>query len=405
MKKISRRRFLQSSAALAGGLVISFWLPGGGGRLASAQAPKPPAVPPNAFLRIGKDGSVTVMIKHLEFGQGVTTSLPMILCEELECDWTKVRYELAPAAPEYAHTGFGMQMTGGSSSVWNSFDQLRTVGAQARTMLIQAAAEQWKVKPAEVRAEKGMLIGPGSRRMPFGQVAEAAGNSLFRKVAQGPQGLQADQAAHAPHRFRRKSRGKAKFGSTSEAQGPPPRWCCIPPVFGARVKSFNARQGEGGHPGVTAGPSSKSGVAVVATNFWAAKKARCARGRMGPPGPAKLAVDARMFAALRRPLKTPGKVATRPREGLRSKARRDDRAEYEVRTSRRQWSPSIAPSSAGWRGALGRLAIPRRVDQAAAARWGSEPEQVKVNTLLAGGGFGRRANPGSDYGIEACEIA
>src|SRR5207247_3608686 len=134
---------------------------GGAGRLAFEQAPTPPAVPPNACLRIGKDGSVTVIVKHLEFGQGVTTSLPMILCEELECDWSKVRYELAPAGPQYAHTGFGMQMTGGSSSVWNSYDQLRTVGAQARTMLLQAAADQWKVKPSEVRPEKRFVLGPG----------------------------------------------------------------------------------------------------------------------------------------------------------------------------------------------------------------------------------------------------
>src|ERR1700694_5417738 len=153
MKAISRRKFLQSSAGLAGALVIGFWMPVGRGRFAFAQQPPKAAVPPNAFLRIGKDGSITVMVKHLEFGQGVTTSLPMILCEELECDWSKVRYELAPAGPEYAHTAFGMQMTGGSSSVWNSYDQLRTVGAQARSMLMQAAANQWKVKPGDCRAE------------------------------------------------------------------------------------------------------------------------------------------------------------------------------------------------------------------------------------------------------------
>ena len=142
VKSTSRRRFLQSSGTLAGGLVISFFLPGGGARNAFAQAPQPVKVPPNAFLRIAKDGSITVMVKHLEFGQGVTTSLPMILCEELECDWAKVRYELAPAGAEYVHTAFGIQLTGGSSSVWNSYDQLRTVGAQARSMLMQAAANR-----------------------------------------------------------------------------------------------------------------------------------------------------------------------------------------------------------------------------------------------------------------------
>src|SRR5260370_25357305 len=154
---------------------MSLWLGGGAGGFGLVQAPAPPAVRPNAFLRIGKDGSVTVIVKHREFGQGVTTSLPMILCEELECDWSKVRYELAPAGAQYAHTAFGMQMTGGSSSVWNSFDQLRTVGAQARTMLLQAAANQWKVKPSEVRAEKGFVLGPGGKKLSYGQLADAAG--------------------------------------------------------------------------------------------------------------------------------------------------------------------------------------------------------------------------------------
>src|SRR5579862_3665263 len=153
----SRRRFLKSSAGLGGALVIGFFLPAGRGRWAfGADAQKAP-IPPNAFVRVAKDGSVTVMVKHLEFGQGVNTSLPMILAEELECDWSRVRWELAPAAPEYAHTAFGIQMTGGSSSVWNSWDQLRTAGAQARTMLVQAAADQWKVKLADVHAQNGFI--------------------------------------------------------------------------------------------------------------------------------------------------------------------------------------------------------------------------------------------------------
>ncbi len=170
----SRRRFLKSSAALGAGLVVGFVLPPASGRWAVAEEAKKPPIPPNAFVRIAKDGSVTIVVKHLEFGQGVNTSLPMILAEELECDWSQVRWELAPAAPEYAHTGFGMQMTGGSSSVWNSWDQLRTAGAQARTMLVQAAASQWKVKPEACRAEKGHVVGPGGKRLSYGQLAEAA---------------------------------------------------------------------------------------------------------------------------------------------------------------------------------------------------------------------------------------
>ena len=125
MNPASRRQFLKSTAALGGTLVIGFWLPERAGR-AFAQAQARRTAPPNAFLRIAKDGTCTVLVKHLEFGQGVTTSLPMLVAEELECDWSRVRAELAPAQAVYAHTAFGIQMTGGSSSVWNSWDQLRT---------------------------------------------------------------------------------------------------------------------------------------------------------------------------------------------------------------------------------------------------------------------------------------
>jgi isoquinoline 1-oxidoreductase subunit beta len=162
---ISRRRFLKSSAAVGGALVIGFWLPTERGRFAFAQPQVSKTVPPNAFLRVDKDGTVTVIVKHLEFGQGVMTSLPMMVAEELDCDWSKVRSELAPAAPEYAHTGFGMQMTGGSSSVWNSYDQLRLAGAQARTMLVQAAAAQWKVDASQLRTQNGFVLGPGGKKL------------------------------------------------------------------------------------------------------------------------------------------------------------------------------------------------------------------------------------------------
>ncbi len=412
MTKVSRRRFLQSSAALAGGLVIPFWLPGGNGRHALAQAPKAPAVPPNAFLRIGKDGSVTVMIKHLEFGQGVTTSLPMILCEELECDWTKVRYELAPAAPAYAHTAFGMQMTGGSSSVWNSFDQLRTVGAQARTMLIQAAADQWKVKPADVRAEKGLLIGPGSRRMPFGQVAEAAGRlPVPEKVAlKDPKDFKLIGQPTRRIDSAEKVEGKARFGLDVKMKGLLTAVVAHPPVFGARSKTFNTEKVKG-IPGVThvVELSGRRGVAVVGSHFWAAKKGRDAlevEWDLGPNAALSTPELVQRFSELAR---TPGKVARKADNAEAIKgAAKTIVAEYQVPFLAHAPMEPLnctvdvrADSAELWVGSQFQT-----VDQGAAARTlGLKPEQVKVNTMLAGGGFGRRANPASDYVVEACEIA
>ena len=410
MKNISRRRFLQSSAAVAGGLVISFWLPEGGGRHAFAQAPQPPRVSPNAFLRIGKDGSITVMVKHLEFGQGVTTSLPMILCEELECDWSKVRYELAPAAPEYAHTMFGMQMTGGSSSVSNSWEQLRTVGAQARTMLMQAAAGEWKVKPAEVRAEKGFIVGPGGKKLSYGQLAEAAAKlPVPEKVAlKDPKSFTLVGKPTRRIDSLEKVEGKAKFGLDVQRKNLHTAVVAHPPVFGALVKSFNADKVKA-IPGVTHVVELKSGVAVVAENFWSAKKGRDAldiQWDLGPGGAINTESLKTQFLEI---AKTPGKVAKKAdnAEAMKSAAKTIV-AEYQVpflaHAPMEPLNCTVEVRSDGaelWVGSQF-----QGVDQAAAAKaLGMKPEQVKLNTMLAGGGFGRRANPVSDYVIEACEVA
>jgi isoquinoline 1-oxidoreductase beta subunit len=407
---VPRRRFMQSSAALAGGLVISFWLPGGAGRNAFAQAPQPMKVAPNAFLRIGKDGSITVVVKHLEFGQGVTTSLPMILCEELECDWTKVRYELAPAAPEYAHTAFGMQMTGGSSSVWNSYDQLRTVGAQARSMLVQAAAAQWKVKPESLRAERGFVLGPGGKKLSYGQLAEAAGRlPVSEKVA-------LKDPAHftligKPTRridSLEKVEGKARFGLDVQRKDLHTALVLHPPVFGALVKKLDADKVKS-VPGVTHVVELSSGVAVVAQNFWAAKKGRDALVVEWDLGPLAKLSTADMKAQFAETAKTPGKVAKKADNAEAMKgAAKTIVAEYSVpflaHAPMEPLNCTVEVRADGaeiWVGSQF-----QGVDQAAAAKvLGLKPEQVRLNTMLAGGGFGRRANPVSDYVVEACEVA
>ncbi len=274
IRNTSRRAFLKSSAVLAGGLVIGFWLPERQ-RLAHAQgAPKPP-VNPNAFLRIAKDGTVTVMVKNLEFGQGVTTALPMLVAEELECDWSKVRSELAPAAPEYVHTGFGMQMTGGSMSVGDSWKQLRTVGAQARTMLVAAAAQQWKVKPEACRAEKGFVLGPGGKKASFGSLADAAAKlpvpgkvelkspKQFRLIGKPTRRIDSAEKVDA----------KTVFGMDMKRPNLHTALVAHAPAFGAKVASFDAQKVKG-IAGVTHVVQTSNGVAVVAKSFWAAKKGR-----------------------------------------------------------------------------------------------------------------------------------
>ncbi len=409
MKSLSRRQFIKSSTALAGGLVIGFHLPEGA-RRAFAQAPQPPKASPNAFLRIGKDGSVTVMVKHLEFGQGVTTSLPMILCEELECDWTRVRYALAPAAPEYAHTLFGMQLTGGSSSVVNSYDQLRTVGAQARMMLMQAAAGEWKVNASQVRAENGAIVGPSGQRLTYGQLAEAAAKvpvpanvtlkdpKAFKLIGKPTRRIDSAE----------KTDGSAQFGFDIKKKDLLTAMVVHPPVFGARMKTFGADKVKEVR-GVTHVIDLGDAVAVVGNHFWACKKGRDAlqtEWDLGPNAGLSTAALSKQFRDLAR---TPGIVVKKAdNPAAVDSAAKKIVAEYEVpflaHAPMEPLNCTVEVRDDGaeiWVGSQF-----QGVDQANAAKiLGMKPEQVKLNTVLAGGGFGRRANPVSDYIVEACVIA
>jgi isoquinoline 1-oxidoreductase beta subunit len=409
MRKFSRREFLKSTAAAAGGLVIGFHLPEGG-RRAFAQAPQRPAVSPNAFLRIGKDGSVTVMVKHLEFGQGVTTSLPMIVAEELECDWSKVRYGLAPAAPEYAHTMFGMQMTGGSSSVVNSWDQLRTVGAQARTMLMQAAADQWKVNVSQVRAENGSIVGPSGQRLSYGQLADAAAKlpvpanvplkdaKSFKLIGKPTRRIDALE----------KTDGSAQFGLDLKKKDLLTAMVVHPPVFGAKMKAFGADKVREVR-GVTHVIDLGDAVAVVGNHYWACKKARDVLQTEWDLGPHAKLSTAGLSQQFRELARTPGTVAKKgDNPSAVDSAAKKIVAEYEVpflaHAPMEPLNCTVEVRDDGaeiWVGSQF-----QGVDQQNAAKiLGLKPEQVKLNTMLAGGGFGRRANPVSDYIVEACVIA
>jgi isoquinoline 1-oxidoreductase beta subunit len=408
-KSPARRRFLQSSAALAGGLVIGFWLPEGGGRRAFAQgAPKAPD--PNAFLRIGKDGTVTVIVKHLEFGQGVTTALPMLVAEELECDWTKVKAELAPAGAAYAHLDFGMQATGGSSSVANSWDQLRTVGAQARTMLVAAAAAQWKVKPEACRAEKGFVTGPGGKRAAYGALAEAAAKQPVPATVALKDPKQFKVIGKATRRIDAADRNDGKLVYGMDVKRPNLHVALVAhaPAFGARISGLGTDKVKA-IPGVTHVVEVSGGIAVVAKHFWAAKKARDALELQWDIPPASKLSSEALFAQYKEAAKTPGLPAKKAADpaALAGAAKRVT-AEYEF--------PYLAHApmeplncTVELRGDSAELWVGSQfqtMDHAAAAKTlGLPPEKVKLNTLPAGGGFGRRANPATDYVKEACEIA
>src|SRR4030088_1490407 len=169
------RRFLNAGVAGAAGLVIGFYLPGRYEALAAAPAGTAEPTALNAWMRIGTDDTVTIIIDKSEMGQGIQTALCMIAAEELECDWKKIRTEFAPAAEEYFNPAFGMQGTGGSSSVRSSWDPMRKAGAAARDMLVQAAAQKWGVEKTACRAENGVVLHQATKRkLTYGSLAEAA---------------------------------------------------------------------------------------------------------------------------------------------------------------------------------------------------------------------------------------
>jgi isoquinoline 1-oxidoreductase subunit beta len=413
LSKPSRRKFMQQTATLGGGLVIGFYLTGGN-KIASAQAgDKKPVTPPNAFLRVGRDGIVTVQVKHLEFGQGVMTALPMLVAEELECEWQKVRAELAPAAPQFAHTMFGMQMTGGSSSVINSWEQLRMVGAMGRTMLISAAAQRWKVDAAKCKASDGQVIGPANQRLSFGELAEVANAlSLPENVALkdakdykiiGKPTRRTDAPA--------KVNGTALFGMDMSAKTVPNLHTALvvhPPIFGAKVKSFDAEKVKG-LPGVTHVVQVSGGVAVVAKSFWAAKKGRDALVVDWDTSACNKFSSADLAKTYAETAKTVGLPFRKgaAADNLKTAAKTVSAAYAMPFLAHAAMEPLNctvhvkADSAEIWVGSQFQT-----VDQGAAAKvLGMPVEKVKLNTLIAGGGFGRRANPASDYIIEAVEIA
>src|SRR5881275_2178243 len=269
---VSRREFLETATVASAGLVIGFHLPATGRGRAAAAAP----FAPNAWLRIGTDESVLVVVDRSEMGQGVTTSLPMLLAEELEADWSKVRIESAPADKAYTNPMFGMQGTGGSTSVRAAYTPLRKAGAAAREMLLSAAAETWGVDKAACRAEQGAVIHtPSNRRLTYGQlVAKAATVPLPGDVPlKDPKdwkilGTRVKRLDSPP-----KVDGSAQFGIDAKAPGLLVAVVARSPVFGGTVKTFDAAKAKA-VPGVKHVVQISSGVAVVADGYWPAKKGR-----------------------------------------------------------------------------------------------------------------------------------
>jgi isoquinoline 1-oxidoreductase beta subunit len=408
MTEISRRAFLRASGLTAAGLVIAFYVPR---RALAAQAspPKPPPQP-NAFLRVAPDGSVTVILAHSEMGQGIWTGLAMLVAEELDCDWSRVRVEHAPAAPVYAHTAFGMQMTGGSTTTWSEFERYRTVGAMARDMLVRAAAQRWKVDSGRLRTEKGWVL-KGSEKLSYGQLAEEAGRLAppakvrlkepkdWKLIGKPVRRLDSPE----------KVTGRAQFGIDVQFPGLRTALVARAPVFGGRVKSFDAAKARA-VPGVEQVVQVPSGLAVVASHFWSAERGRDALQVEWDLGPGAAIDTGELEASYRALARTPGAIALDKGNcdaALAAAVKRVE-AEYDVPyLAHAPMEPlNCAVKIEGDRCEIWTGTQLQTVDQAAAAQiTGLPPQNVTVHTTFLGGGFGRRANPRADFVSEAVHVA
>ncbi|WP_333841145.1 xanthine dehydrogenase family protein molybdopterin-binding subunit [Pelomicrobium sp.] len=415
-QSLERRVFLKGSAALAGSLIIGFHLPTRGARAAqSADAATGGTFAPNAFLRIAPDNTVTVIVKHLEMGQGVYTGLPTLLAEELEVDWKQVRVEAAPAdVARYANLAWGgaAQGTGGSTSLANSWEQLRRAGAMARQMLITAAAQTWNVGAGGLKAEKGFVIDPQSgRRLSYGE--------LTAKAASLPPPT--DVKLKTPSQWRligrsvprkdspEKVNGAAVFAVDVKLPGMLTAVVARPPRFGGRVKRFDAQKAKA-MPGVKAVVEIPQGVAVVATDFWSALQARNALVIEWDETRAFTGGSEELFRRYAELAQQPGTVA-----------RKEGNAEAALDSAARRLGatfefPFLAHAPMEPLSSVVRLTDEvcevwagsqlQTLDQAVAARIaGLPPERVRIHTLLAGGSFGRHANPTADYIAEGVAVA
>ncbi|HSI43627.1 MAG TPA: xanthine dehydrogenase family protein molybdopterin-binding subunit [Methylotenera sp.] len=416
---ISRRTFVKATAFVVGGLVIAFTipqakrflLPGMPDAAAGAGADDKKKLPtPNAFLRIGTDNSITVMLAHSEMGQSIWTTLPMLIAEELDADWSKIKVEHAAAAPEYAHTAYGMQITGGSSTTWSEFDRYRQAGALTRALLVAAAAKQLNVSADSIKTEGGYAIS-GDKKISYGELAEVAAKleTPTAVTLKDPKDWKIIGKATKRLDGPEKINGTAIFGQDIHFDGLMTAMVARSPVFGGTVKKFDATEAKK-FKGVKQIVQVPTGVAVIADNYWAAKKGRDALKVDWDLGPNASLDSKALFAEFKKTAATPGLNAAKAGDSKAALSKAATLVEADYALPYLAHSP-MEPLNCSvkiskdlceiWTGTQ-----MQTTDQQAAAKiTGLKPEQVKIHTLFLGGGFGRRANPYADFVSEAVQVA
>jgi len=418
--ELTRREFIKFTTLAGSGLTLGLLLPGcgkgAGGGGTTGAAGQPLAMP---FVRIAPDNTVTVISKHLEAGQGVWTGLPAIVAEELDAAWEQMRVESAPAkVPTYGNLALdpkgSVQLTGGSTAVANSWEQLRRAGATARAMLVAAAAEQWSVAATEITVSEGVVAHQGrGLKASFGELAGAAATiPVPANVAlKDPATFRIVGREKLPRLdSRAKSSGKQQFAIDVMLPGMMTAVVMRPPRFGGKVVQIDADKAKA-VPGVVDVVQIPRGVAVVASDMWSAKKGREALSVTWDDSLAEKRSTADLlkeYRALARAAQAPTAHAHGDVDTALAHAVKRVEGEFEFPyLAHATMEPLTAVCRLGadqceiWAGCQFQTG-----DQAtAAAITGLKPEQVTINTLAAGGTFGRRATPTSDYISEVVSIA
>ena len=405
----TRRTFLKVSAAAGGGLLIGFYLPAA--RAAPATAANAGDFAPNAFVLIGRDDSVTLIMPQVEMGQGTYTSMPMLIAEELEVDLGQIALEAAPPDDRrYANSLIGFQVTGGSSSVRAMWEPLRRAGAVARVMLISAAARRWKVDPTSCRAEKGEVIhGPTGRKLRYGALADIAAAlpvpdnvalkdaKAFKLIGTPAKRLDTPD----------KVNGKALFGIDVKIPGMKIATVAACPVFGgklARVDDSTAIEIKGVRQVVRLDDA----VAVVADHMWAAIQGLAALDIEWDEGPNAKVSSADIVRQMETALQKPGVVGRKDGDVAKAMAGAAMKVEavYQVpflaHATMETMNCTAHVRQDGcdlWVGSQ----VVSRAQATAAEVTGLPLEQVQVFNHFLGGGFGRRLEV--DFVTQAVRIA
>src|SRR5215813_6710341 len=403
IQKVDRRTFLKAGAAAASGLALGFYLPENNALNAQDAVGKL-----NAYVHVGTDDTITLYIHKAEMGQGTVTSLSMLLAEELECDWSKIRTEFPGVDP----MAFGpMQGVFGSMSIRTSWEPLRKAGATAAEMLIQAAAQKWNVPKSQCRVENNAVVNVNTKeKLSYGSLAEAASKlpvpqygvalkdpTLFKLVGKPQKRM--DTPA--------KVSGKTTFGIDVKVPGMLYASLLRCPVFGGKVKSFDATKAKA-VAGVKQVVQISNGVAVLADNTWSAmegRKALVVEWDEGARATSSSATIRKTFADL---AEKPGAVARKEGDvaAALSTAWQKIEAVYEVPyLSHAPMEPlnAVAHVRADGADVWSGMQIQSVARETAARIAGLPAEKVQIHTVYLGGGFGRRG--GADFIGEAVEIS